>query len=89
MATEGSLRRDASTASMSSAAPSIRIRLARSALCGARAMTASSTARCSGSDPAGPCGREVEISKLVRNSAPSALLICTSMRLWQARSSPW
>ena len=64
-------------------------KIARSARFGARAITASSTARCIGSDDAGPSGREVDISKLVRSSAPSALLICTTMRLWQARSRPW
>ena len=40
-------------------------------------------------EPAALRGRAVESSKLVRNSAPRALLICTNMRLWQARSRPW
>jgi hypothetical protein len=63
--------------------------IAFSARSGWRAITASSTARCRGKELLGPSGREVDISKLVRSSALSALLICTSMRLRQARSRPW
>ena len=63
--------------------------IARSARSGSRAITASSTARCNGSDSAVPSRLAVLISKLVRSSAASALLICTIRRLPQARSRPW
>jgi hypothetical protein len=36
--------------------------------------------------PVGPRGADLEAGA---QQAPSALLICTTMRLWQARSSPW
>jgi hypothetical protein len=88
-ASDGSLRREASTCSMSLRAPSMSTRMACSARCGDRAITASSTARCSGSESARADGREFEISKLVRSSAESALLICASMRLCDARINPW
>ena len=51
-ASEGSLRREASACSMSARAASITARIARSALRGERAISASSSARCSGSDSA-------------------------------------
>ena len=69
--------------------PSISTRIAFSARAGWCAATASSTARCSGRELRGPSLRVVEISKLVRSSAASALLICTIMRLREARSRPW
>ena len=45
--------------------------------------------QCNGNKLAGPSRREVENSKPLRSNAPSALLICTTMRLWQARNRPW
>ena len=45
--------------------------------------------RCNGRELLGPSLRLVEISKLVRSSALSTLLIWTIMRLCEARNSPW
>ena len=73
---------------MSLRAPSINWMMARSARAGSRAITASSTARCIGRDCAGPSFLTVEISKLVRSSACSALLIWASIRLRALRSRP-
>jgi len=63
--------------------------MAFSARSGARSITASRTARCIDKDCAGPSFLLVEISKLVRSSAFKTLLICTSIRLREARSKPW
>ena len=79
---DGSVRRVVSTASMSMFAASINTMIARSAFCGEPAITASSAARCSGSDDAGPSGREVEISKLARSNQ----FHCSSRRCRRGRS---
>lgn len=86
---DGNRRREPSTSSISSRALSMSTRIAYSAFARWRAMTASSSARCSGNDSRGPTSLPVEISKLVRSSAPMALPIYTGMRLWKARSRPW